>query len=388
MIIRYISAGDRLNYGDFLFSLIFQEYFKDNFEIKFYGIVESDYSYFGGIPTQSYETLVKNINYEKDVIIIGGGEVFFPKWNLLYSYINPYYSFIKKNKYLNKIEDILNLSKKIFFQTKFSFPFTPNLKIENLYISVGGKFSNSLNTEEIKYLINILSKSKFISVRDNRTHFSLNNYGIKSTIIPDSAILMSKIFPLEEIIRRIKNKSLLDINGKYLFLQVGKYLGPKEIKKFVTDVNKIAKDKKLCIVCCPIGIAPGHEDHKLLKQFCKIDPNWILVEPGCIFDVMYLIAKSEFYMGTSLHGLITAFSFNKLAISLNRRVGKANSFIETWCSDFYETSIDYEDLIDKMEIVFHKWNYSKAKLQLEYCQKLVEDYFIEITTYLTNKLDQ
>lgn len=385
MIVRYISAGDRLNYGDFLFSLIFKEYFKDTFDIEFYGIVESNYSYFGAIPTQSYKTLVKEINHEEDVVVIGGGEVFFPKWSSLYSFIHPTYSLFKRNRYLNKIDSLINLSQKMFYQTRNEFPFIPNLGCENIFISVGGQFTKKLNPKEVSYLKNVLSKSTFISVRDNRTYLSLKANDINTTKIPDSAVLMSKIYPLEELIKRLKNISLLNIDNQFIFLQLGKYKGPKNKKKFISDINQIAVEKKLTIICCPIGTAPGHEDNKLLMQFCKLDSSWRLVKPNNVFEIMYLIAKSELYIGTSLHGLITAFSFNKPAISMNKKVLKADSFIETWCSEFYEPSIDYEELSTKAKIVFQKWDKTKAHLQLEYCQKLVENYFLDIKKYLKEK---
>lgn len=83
MIVRYISARDRLNYGDFLFSLIFKEYFKDTFDIEFYGIVESNYSYFGAIPTQSYKTWCSefyepSIDYEE---LSTKAKTVFQKWD-------------------------------------------------------------------------------------------------------------------------------------------------------------------------------------------------------------------------------------------------------------------------------------------------------------------
>ena len=54
---------------------------------------------------------------------------------------------------------------------------------------------------------------------------------------------MSKIYPLDELTKRLKNSELLNIYDKFLFLQVGKFKGPKDIKKFMSDVNKIAYEK-------------------------------------------------------------------------------------------------------------------------------------------------
>jgi polysaccharide pyruvyl transferase WcaK-like protein len=385
MIIRYISAGDRLNYGDMLFSLIFREYFQDEFQIYYYGIVKSNYTDFGAIPTHSYKSLIKDICPSEDIVVIGGGEVLFPRWNKLYSFIYPMYSIIKNNRYLNVLDKAFNLSNNFFYKSSYEFPFVPNLQCENIYISVGGQFNSDISTEEREYLVKILMQSKVVSVRDIRTSISLKSHGLDTDLVPDSAILMSKVYPYHQLQYKLKNKTLLDLNDDYLFLQVGRFKGPKDINKFIYDINYIAKKKGLVVVCCPIGIAPGHEDHELLQYFCKLDSSWKFIKPNNIFDIMYLIAKSDMYIGTSLHGLITAFSYNKPAISLNKKIQKANSFIETWCSEFYVSTIDYEELSSKVILIEQKWNKSKAQVQLEYCQDKVEKYFQFINNYLKTK---
>ena len=382
MVIRYISAGDRVNYGDFLFPIIFDKYFSKKYLIKYYGIVESDYTSFGAFPTRSYLDLIKDVKNNEDTIVMGGGAIFFSRWRDLYSYINPIYSLITKNRLLNRIDKLLKVNKIFFFQTKNDFPFVPNFECKTIYISVGGAFNSNQNNNDRDYIKKQLNKSTSLSVRDKRTFKSLKDNGIVSEIIPDTAVLISKVFK-EEVIRN--NIKLIEVkrskNQKYMLLQLCRYKGPKDLYKFVNDVNLIAHKYNLKVICCPIGYALGHEDHIILKKLCKIDSTWEFIPASNIYEIMYLISNAEFFMGTSLHGLITAFSFLKPAIALNENVLKIDSFIETWCSEFYSGSIDYNELNIKAEYALNKWDRSKAQSKLLFCQDKVEEYFHKLKDY-------
>jgi hypothetical protein len=76
--IHFISASDRLNYGDLIFILVFKKIFNNSTQIYNYGLIKSDLSHFGALPTESFKTLEQRIKkLKKDnsqqVIIIGGG---------------------------------------------------------------------------------------------------------------------------------------------------------------------------------------------------------------------------------------------------------------------------------------------------------------------------
>jgi polysaccharide pyruvyl transferase WcaK-like protein len=385
MVIRYLSAGDRINYGDFLFSLIFKEYFQSKFSIKYYGIVKSDYSKFGGIPTDSYKCLIKERNKTNDVIVIGGGEIFFADWNKLYSFIYPWYSKLLSIRYISRITKILKIGDILFFHTKNKFPFVPNLGCEKIYIAAGGGFNKNLKQKDLKFLIHQLSQVNFLSVRDLRTKQSLGNNNLYAELVPDSAVLMSKIYPKNQLKEYIKNQNIFEIKSNYIFLQIGYKKGPKNLNQFIQDIENFAVEKNLLVVCCPIGSAPGHEDDVILKKMYNLAPSWKYVNPHSIYDIMYLIAQSEIYVGTSLHGLITAFSYSVPAISLNKKLKKTSSFIQTWCSEFYQLPIGYEEIGYFKNKIYDKWNIDKAKKQLQYCQDMVENYFDKISEYLKNK---
>jgi polysaccharide pyruvyl transferase WcaK-like protein len=376
MTLRHLAAGDRNNYGDLLFALIFNHYFESSFTVKYYGIVKSDLSDFGAFPTSSYKELLSDIDYKSDYIIIGGGEVLTSYWSTLYAFINPVYNFLMKNKYLSRLEVELNVSGFILqgYSSENKFPWIPN-NCKAIYLAAGGGISKYLCDQKLTYVKRNLSEAKFLSVRDKRTKNSLALHDISSDLIPDTAILMSKVFPIDKLENEIKNQDILGINGDYLFLQVSVNKGPTDLVAFQKNINSIAGKKNLKVVCCPIGLALGHEDHIILKKLCSTDSSWIYVEPSNLFEIMSLIANSSLYIGTSLHGLITAFSYLVPTFLINDILVKVNSFVDTWCKDFYKGAVAYDEISSKVDEVLNFWDKSKAEVALINCQNLVEDYF-------------
>src|SRR5690554_2827952 len=105
--IRFLSASDRINYGDFLFPLVFQEVLKlidSDYVFENYGIIKSNYAHFGALKTKSFRALEAEIE-AGDKVIVGGGEVLFANWTTLYAFINPVFNYFMQFKKLKKLEN-------------------------------------------------------------------------------------------------------------------------------------------------------------------------------------------------------------------------------------------------------------------------------------------
>lgn len=386
--IKYLSAADRINYGDLLFPIVFQHYFKveDGYEVINYGLVSSDYSNFGAIPTKSYRDLRRN-NRSDDIIVVGGGEVFFGSWEKLLAFISPTFDKLYKRKLFKALADKLKIARIALGGGDSISPFLPELKGNTIYIAAGGQFNNAIPSKKLNRIIGVLNKSLFLSVRDGRTFDSLVKNNVKQVnLVPDTAVLISKIFPLHELSLKIEVNGFNHVTKKsYIFLQIGKTKGPDDLETFVKRLAQVAKSKQLEVVCAPIGISPGHEDHVLLEKLVEISDDWRFIMPKSIFETMYLIASSSMYIGTSLHGAITAFAYNLPIVPLNIRIKKLDSFVDTWCNDFYIRSIDFDNIIEGVERSFQKWSPERALTKLSEMQVTVEDNIMIVKELIENR---
>jgi hypothetical protein len=365
-IIHFLSASDRINYGDLLFPIIFKKFAeKNNYKIDFnnYGIIKSDLSKFGALPTMPYNKLLKQSKIKGGKVVIGGGEVFFANWSKLYSFISPTYAKLLQKKWFKKLNLKFNIAKRLLISNKVDVPFAPSLfelqnkNINIYYSSVGGNFVGNYESNSNLRLKKTLEEASLLSVRDKRTQESMNLMGLNVKLVPDSALIMSDIFNKESLIDKVSIKHLPQ--QKYIFVQIGRYKGPKDIESFSRDLMSLSSRLNLEVVLCPIGKAPGHEDDKILKIIKENYTEFNFIDPQNIFDVMFLIANSSLYMGTSLHGVITAQSFEVPFIGLNPNLVKVDSYIKTWISKEMDC-LSFED-INKAEKLFNSWDFQKLK---------------------------
>src|SRR5690554_2383810 len=368
--IRFLSASDRINYGDFLFPLVFKEVLK-SVDIKYifdnYGIIKSDYTHFGALKTKSFRKLEAEIK-EGDKIIVGGGEVLFANWTTLYGFINPVFRYLLRFKKLRKLETKIKFSNRWLSSNQVQFPFSFKAsdfhlsEVRVYYSSVGGGHLLTKNNPSQKMAYKCMQTARLISVRDSRSLKYFSKYpDLKIDLIPDSAILMSDFYTKKKLKEIVGSDLQFD---NYIFLQLGINKRPKNLVGFADLIEKLSKELDCKVLLCPIGLAPGHEDHKILQKLKSLKPQFDFVMPKNIYEIMYLIANSNLYLGTSLHGAITAMSFLTPAIGLNKNVKKLESYMKTWVNEDFE-NLDFNNVnvseVDKLVNVF-KADFYQEKL--------------------------
>ena len=375
-IIHFLSASDRINYGDLLFPIIFKKFAEEGgYKIKLYnyGIVKSNLSKFGAMPTLSYIDLLKNTeNNQGGKLVIGGGEVFFADWNKLYSFINPIYYKLNKYKRVQK----LMIPKLLLAKNRVDVPFCPskselkNDKLKLYFSSVGGSFSGRANSNSNLKIKDTLNSASLLSVRDERVKTSMEQNGLKARLVPDSALIISDYFT-QGFLRDKISENCKIIKEPYIFLQIGNFKGPRNLKQFILDLKEVSSLLKLNIVLCPIGKAAGHEDHVILKKIKAYENSFTYIDPESIFDIMYLISHASLYIGTSLHGIITAQSFSVPFIGLNNKLIKVSSYMKTWISESMDC-LQFDE-ISKVTDIFSEWNHSMLLDKTTEQKQLVRD---------------
>lgn len=381
--IQFLSASDRLNYGDLLFPIVTKTILSQevNIDFKNYALIDSDLSHFGALPTYGYRKFEKE-NNENSVVVIGGGHVLFAHWNTLYGHINKYYLKSRKIRIVDWLYQRLGFPRILFTKSKAISPYAPyHLKGDLVYLSVGGNYNDHFANPRITKM---LRDTALLSVRDKMLYNQFVKKDIEVYNVPDTAVLISKLFPKNDLLYKVSNKSIFDISQKYIIVQLGLHKGPTDSKRFIQDVN-LFKDKGYKILCMPIGLAADHEDYKVLLELVRKDNSWNYYCPENIYEIMYLISNADWFLGTSLHGCITAFAYNTPFVPLNKKVKKLNNYTKTWWNTFIEESIDYKDLEIYLKKSSKLWDKSKALKTLETQQGLVLNNYNHLLSILNRK---
>lgn len=341
-----LAPNDRFNYGDLLFTHILTYFIKDKVDdIIFCSTSEKDLTSFGGVKTRDFHFLYKADTEYDDFLIVAGGECLFAAWSTILSYIYPSINniirffilfrlskFIGKRHYNNFLDSICK--QKVHFQTKY--PFTigkyelPHFK-GIYYNSVGGSWLNNATFMFSKSNRDILLSCDYLSVRDSDTEKAMEKLGVPHKLVPDSAILMSDIFP-ENLLKGKVSNSLIGWckEEKYIFFQINYAVWGKNKEDIIGQIKELLCNNTYKLCLCPIGTALGHSDDMALAEINSILNNSkvkLMTNPT-IWDIMFLILHADIYIGTSLHGAITAMSYGVPFVT--HSVQKVKKYIECW----------------------------------------------------------
>lgn len=338
-----IGAFDRYNYGDLLFPIVIEQQLKSYgypIAFRYYGIVESDLSALGGKPTESIQNFYErcdDIHAGKVSVIVAGGEAVAVTWNSLLVALNKYFRLTRRYQHhINRIIDLNKVAKSLL-KGRTNFPFVINSSdfkaVDHVLLnSLGGSEIDPALFAEQAELKQKLQKVDYFAVRDSTTRHNLSHVGIDSQLFPDSAILMSKFFPIEVLHNKVSGevkRYVAQAAKNYVFFQTNFNHAKGNEQLIANQLDTLKADYGTSICLCPIGRALNHDDHEALeaiKPLLKDEPAYF--GDSHIWDVMYLIANAACYIGTSLHGAITAMSYAVPYVGL--RVKKLDSYLHTW----------------------------------------------------------
>lgn len=340
-----LSPSDRFNYGDMIFPYILQYYLGDVVsEIVNCSSTLSDLSDKGGMPTLAFDELYKADAQDDNYLIVAGGESLFTTWPVILSFI--YKDVAEKVGRIEKLPRIPFLYRAYqtyiryyvskHYATKSSFPFTiglseiPNFKAI-MYNSVGAVcLSENKDIIKSRKCKSILKSSAYVSVRDTRTSAALKEMEVKHQVCPDSAILMSEIFS-DAFLESHKSIDCMPYRkSKYAFFQINMLSAQGNEHYFGEMLGDIYRKYNVNFVFCPIGTALRHSDDVALKAVAKYMPeeSYSFVNSPNLWDIMYLIKNSRLYIGTSLHGAITALSYRVPVVTHGKK--KVEQYLTNW----------------------------------------------------------
>lgn len=379
-----VGAFDRHNYGDLLFPLIVEAVVRNKYpsiSIEYFSTSKSEMEAYGAKNTTPLGSLFSKFEKSRDFVLIAGGEVLPATWPVILSYlVKPAHAILIRiacklagdrfsSYFLSKIMKVNSRLPFVYNKSDFS------RDVKVAYNAVGGSHIKEKGDFVRNLLIEKISKSDYISVRDLDTKHYLESKGVNNVnLSPDCAILLSRLFPRTKL-KELAGKDIQQFTEKFqtgylCFQSAFAYIDGHEeiIRKQLSEVNKITG---MSVVVFAIGRATGHSDQNTFKAiFSDNSPeslNGIFIS-NCetVFDIMWLIANSKVYAGTSLHGAITAASYGVSIVALcPNRVTKLSAFLNTWIDNNLFELADYSGLsVAVANLICSSKNVDKNKTEL------------------------
>lgn len=316
--IAQVGSFNVENYGDLLFADVFEKNIRkyvDVEEIILFAPKKCKMPFSNGEREVYSVTELEKKNQEKpfDVIIVGGGDL------VHCTKIRTYMPHISQEwmdyeaLYMWMIPSIISW--------KYNIPLLWNAP------GVPYKFMDA----EKLIVKELCQLADYISVRDRISKNNLEECGMTSEVqvVPDTVFSISELISKEELEERFSQMNLGLEKNKYIVFQANHTYLQTEMQGCIETLRKIKSEHHVEILLLPIGYVLGDEDFitELLKEcpgeFVTINNKMSPIE------MLTLLANAAGYVGSSLHGCITASTYGVpiVVCNYNRHI-KVEGFLE------------------------------------------------------------
>jgi hypothetical protein len=328
-----IGAYDRFNYGDLLFPIVL-DYVADQMSLprpRHFSVTDADMTRFGGEETGALvgrrSAVDRALRSDGLGVILGGGEVLGATWGQAAVSLLPFpldLTLLGVRKFVS--QRLFDSIGKTGLGGSWPTPYVPsgaagalNVLVTN---AIGASSLELLDGRTKAAVVAPLSSAVFVSVRDAKGRELLAREGVPSALAPDSVAILGRIRPPG---LRAK-EGVLAFQCSRAWLRSRKKATADALAELSTDFSSIR--------LLPIGLAGGHADQSALQALRlelksrKIN-NVELVDVSTLWDVADAIAESDVFVGTSLHGSITAMAYGIPSVALEG-IRKLDAYLDTW----------------------------------------------------------
>ena len=374
-MIGQLGTFDVENYGDLLYPIVFRHLLKT----KDPNLHVQQYSLLPGVETESIRSLFRNGHAVPRTLVIGGGDILRTDWDLVAQHYGRSSRLTQKRlRHAIGTGAALGytLSKSTnFFAKRFRerwmdyaaagpFLIHPRAlpKQTNVaYVSCG--VPHEFCSDELGAVRETLEHASLIALRDEQSAEKLVAAGINCElrVAPDLVVTLSDQFDRSEWsihARKILSRFGVREDRPILCFQSQPYPGFLE-SDILRELKCYQERRNVEIVALPLGYC--HGDHEFLQSLAR-QSNGIVkyADVYSIFDMLAIIAASDVFVGTSLHGNITAFSFGIPHVFGPLPVAKAEGFLKV-------TNLP-------VELKMHSWNELNDKIDC--AETLGHDFFL------------
>lgn len=222
--------------------------------------------------------------------------------------------------------------------------------------AVGGVKLDALAPAVRAEVLDKLSSADALTVRDAQTQAALHLAGIDARLIPDPVSLITALF--DERIQAHANRgevaALRDaLPQGYLAVQFSADFGDDAtLARIARQLDRLAEACGRGIVLFRAGAAPWHDDLAVYERTVRrMNCQKVKIFASLnVWDICALIAKSEGYAGSSLHGRIIAMAYGLPRMNIRHgeaEAEKQRAYASAW--DEANVSVEpVEDLCDAM----------------------------------------
>lgn len=343
-MIGHFAASDRENYGDLLYPVIVRKMLESRGyteQIRCYSFLDGPAPGDSGYDIIRIQELLDAKAAFLSALIIGGGDILRTDTETLASHYK--YIYRKRlgypalqwfaEKYLKR-PPVTKLFLKRYMSYDAPGPF---LLDPAAFPGVGSVYYCSCGAPldfkpgERERVRDVLEHASYVSVRDRQSRDKLIAAGVEREIhaVPDLILTLSDFFDPET--ERRKGRNILGRYGvntgaKILCFQCMPHAGePMEV--ILSQLRRYRERTGAEIVLLPLGYC--HADDRFLKRLARAsDGAFRYVGVRSIFDMLSVLAACDLFLGTSMHGNITALSFGIPHLFGPIRVDKAEGFLD------------------------------------------------------------
>jgi len=357
--IAILSSSDQSKYGDLIHPVILKALFQETNNIEAYGLTENKLFRYGGLEIKSQLLLFsKGFLQDNDLVVIPDGEPLTAQWSqqphhLLPEALGSGFNLIKcwiPEKWLNRIT-------RKFFKSSHKMPYLIDRndfdnKVKVAYQAVGGNDIQKLDNQTKQYLGKKLANVDFISVKDKHSYNSLHHIApeLDITLSPDLSILLGEIYP-KELLKdncSLEVEHILDFfpNG-FICFQVSDNLVKQNKGVISEQLDRLHAYSSLGVVLVPMGQQTIDNDNTVLQSLLDnlTHPASILCKSS-ILNIATLISQSQLFIGSSLHGNITAMAYDIPNLGIEDNVTHLQSYLNTWAIDELRDCIVLEQIAE------------------------------------------
>jgi hypothetical protein len=338
-----LAACDRLNLGDLLFPIVTTAALRKldpSVQVECFGIVAQDLSKWGAIANLGLSDLYERTDRDT-FILVAGGELLAQRWlatHLGLVDVGEAASLLDRELRVGR-EQADCLSREAlggraplsFGLRSKDFPGSPKI----LYNSVGGWPISSLTHREQTCLIEALRDASYVSVRDAESLRLIRGLApmLSTEYAPDCVFLLSHLFPLSELAVRCRSEVIRWIEGQhpYFCFQCNSEFGRDNKGAILTELRTIIRLTGWRLLLVPIGKITGYDDESFLSEpAIGIDGAELLPSDATLWETAYALASAQAFAGTSLHGVVSAISYDVPAIDLRTADPKLKNNVLSW----------------------------------------------------------